>query len=921
MSHLDLLEKIRTKRAVIVVMGLGYVGLPLAVEKAKAGFTVIGIERNLERVQKVNRGENYIPDVLEADLKDVVQSGKLRAVQGPPDYSPVAHADVITLCVPTPLGKNKQPDTSYIEYVTDQSLPYLRKHQLMVLESTTYPGTTEEVLLPKIESRGFTVGKDFYLAFSPERVDPGNRHYRVKNTPKVVGGVTPRCTEIAKTLYGTIVQERVLAVSSPRVAEMSKLLENTFRIVNVSLVNELAMLCDKMGIDIWEVIEAASTKPFGFMPFYPGPGIGGHCLHGSEYVFIKEDNQIQAVTLAELFARYQASNQDGILFLNNGIQALTWDPQWQRCTWQPIKALSCRRYAGPQLRVKTQLGRTLTVTDKHPMVVRRGSEWTIKPACQLQVGDTLPFIASYPQDLRSIKKIDLIEALQYSPHRTLCSDVRVKPWGRSLKEQKEVLHQELHNLGIPYEIRREYIRQNYLPLSLYLRVEAKLTLPRAALRLYTGRGRVTLIPAIITLTPDFVRLLGYYVAEGCVTTDNSDRVRFTFHRQETELINDLTSILDRLGIKYSLYDDKQGQARHVKVSSRIFGWLLTEVLGCGRNSYSARVPALVFHLDAPLIRAFLSGLLRGDGWVEAYGHNTMIGFGTCNSALAEEVCLLLQKLGIVPARKVQNTRCQTRPLHVVTVFGADQVEQLLPLLSPTKRKKLKAALSQRTKEIHCYHFEKSEEHFTLKVTQIEPLPSSDMPVYSMEVAQTHTFATSGGMIVHNCIPLDPFYLEWKAKEYDFATRFIELAGEINDSMPEYVVSRAAEILNQHKKCLNGARVLLLGIAYKKDVDDLRESPALKVAQHLLKWGAHISYHDPYIPKCRIAEREYSSVPLTPHTLKEFDLVIITTDHSNVDYNLVVQNSSLIYDTRNALKGLSAPHVFRLGAPHRYGQET
>lgn len=447
MSYLDLLEKIRDRRAVIAVMGLGYVGLPLAVEKAKAGFTVIGIERNPERVQKVNRGESYIPDVLETELKDVVQSGKLRAVQGPPDYSPVAQADVITLCVPTPLGKNKQPDTSYIEYVTDQSLPYLKRYQLMVLESTTYPGTTEEIILPKIESQGFKVGEDFFLAFSPERVDPGNRQFKVKNTPKVVGGVTPRCTEIAKTLYETIIQEKVLTVSSPRVAEMTKLLENIFRIVNVSLVNELAMLCDKMGIDIWEVIEAAKTKPFGFMPFYPGPGIGGHC-----------------------------------------------------------------------------------------------------------------------------------------------------------------------------------------------------------------------------------------------------------------------------------------------------------------------------------------------------------------------------------------------------------------------------------------------------------------------------------------IPLDPFYLEWKAKEYDFATRFIELAGEINDSMPDYVVSRAAEILNHHKKCLNGAHVLLLGVAYKKDVDDLRESPALKVARRLLDWGAQISYHDPYIPRCRIAEREYSSAPLTPQTLTESDIVIITTDHSNVDYKLVVAHAPLIYDTRNALKGFSAPHIFRLGAPACYEQE-
>lgn len=434
------IEKIQSREAQVCVVGLGYVGLPLAIEKAKAGFSVVGIEAMADRVEKVNRGENYIPDVLDVELKSTVQAGKLRATSA---FDVVSTVDIITICVPTPLDKNKNPDTSYIEYVVDQSLPYLKKGQLMVLESTTYPGATEEIIKPRVESRGFRIGEDFFLAFSPERVDPGNRHFKVKNTPKVVGGVTARCTEIAQALYETIIQEKVLAVSSPRVAEMSKLLENTFRIVNVSLVNELAMLCDRMGIDIWEVIEAAKTKPFGFMPFYPGPGIGGHC-----------------------------------------------------------------------------------------------------------------------------------------------------------------------------------------------------------------------------------------------------------------------------------------------------------------------------------------------------------------------------------------------------------------------------------------------------------------------------------------IPLDPFYLDWKAKEYDFATRFIELAGEINDSMPEYVVARVAEILNHHKQCLNGAKVLLLGVAYKKDVDDLRESPALKVASALLKWGAQLSYHDPYIPHCTIDDKNYISISLEAKALKQFDLVVLTTDHSHVDYRLVVENSSLIYDTRNALKDFRQSHIYRLGAPQR-----
>jgi len=438
-----LLERIKFRQARIAVIGLGYVGLPLAVEKAKAGFQVMGIERKKERVDKVNQGETYIPDILADDLAEVVSQGKLRATQ---EFSVISDVDVVTICVPTPLDKNKQPDTSYIEGVVDQSLPFLHPGQLIVLESTTYPGTTEEVILPRVESQGLKVGQDVFLAFSPERVDPGNKRYKTKNTPKIVGGVTPACTKVARILYEQILDGEVFPVSSPRVAEMTKLLENIFRIVNISLVNELALLCEKMEIDIWEVIEAAKTKPFGFMPFYPGPGLGGHC-----------------------------------------------------------------------------------------------------------------------------------------------------------------------------------------------------------------------------------------------------------------------------------------------------------------------------------------------------------------------------------------------------------------------------------------------------------------------------------------IPLDPFYLSWKAKEYDFTTRFIELAGQINDAMPYHVAERAMELLNEQGKPLKGSRVLLLGMAYKRNVDDLRESPALKVARLLLSHGTKLSYHDPYIPKIDAPGLRFESIPLTPANLAAQDLVIITTDHTNVDYQQVVEHAPLIFDTRNATRGLQSAKIVWLGVGTKWPQ--
>ncbi len=271
----SLRQRIRNKKARIAVIGLGYVGLPLAVQKAKAGFSVIGIERKKERVNMVNAGKSYLLDIVDDELEKVVKEGKLRATE---DFSSVAEIDVISICVPTPLTKNKEPDTQYIEAVTDKILPYLHQGQLIILECTTYPGTTEEIVLPKIEKVGLKVGKDIYLAYSPERIDPGSKNYHLSNTPKVVGGITPEGSQLAKALYQEIVKEKIHIVSSPKVAEMEKLLENVFRNVNIALVNELTILCHRMGINIWEVIEAAKTKPFGFMPFYPGPGLGGHCI-------------------------------------------------------------------------------------------------------------------------------------------------------------------------------------------------------------------------------------------------------------------------------------------------------------------------------------------------------------------------------------------------------------------------------------------------------------------------------------------------------------------------------------------------------------------------------------------------------------------------------------------------------------------
>ncbi len=256
------------------VIGLGYVGLPLAVEIAQAGFNVIGIEVDATKVKKINRGVSYIGDV---DTEILAQLVKQKRITATTDFSRIREVDTLSICVPTPLSKTKEPDISYIVSAVKEIARFIRRGQLIILESTTYPGTTEEVVLPLLSARGLRVGKDFFLAFSPERVDPGNKQFTTKNIPKVIGGVTPVCTRKTAEFYGKVF-DKVYPVSSARCAEMTKLLENTFRSVNIALVNEFALMCDKLQLNIWEVIDAAATKPFGFMPFYPGPGLGGHCI-------------------------------------------------------------------------------------------------------------------------------------------------------------------------------------------------------------------------------------------------------------------------------------------------------------------------------------------------------------------------------------------------------------------------------------------------------------------------------------------------------------------------------------------------------------------------------------------------------------------------------------------------------------------
>lgn len=271
----ELINKFNSNNALIGVVGMGYVGLPLAIEQAKSGYRVIGFDINEERNNLINSGINHINDDEDYDLNQIIKNEQFYVTN---NFSQIQQVDAIIICVPTPLNLYKQPDTSFLITATKEISKYIKRGALVVLESTTYPGTTEELIKPILEETDLICGQDFFLAYSPERIDPGNKLFNTKNIPKLIGGITNTCTEIAKTLYCSFLNSEIISVTSPAVAEMSKILENTFRNINIGLANEMAILCNKMGINVWEVIDSAATKPFGFMPFYPGPGLGGHCI-------------------------------------------------------------------------------------------------------------------------------------------------------------------------------------------------------------------------------------------------------------------------------------------------------------------------------------------------------------------------------------------------------------------------------------------------------------------------------------------------------------------------------------------------------------------------------------------------------------------------------------------------------------------
>ncbi|MDP3723139.1 MAG: UDP binding domain-containing protein [Candidatus Omnitrophota bacterium] len=647
-------------------------------------------------------------------------------------------------------------------------------------------------------------------------------------------------------------------------------------------------------------------------------------MDGGERIVVKRGLQIDIPTFEELFhileteGTHRIIRRRGLTVIRpNGLEALSFDLEKRQVCFQPLQLLVARPYSGAMVSLRTKEGRQLTVTDRHPMVVHNGS-LGVKWAKDLRAEDE-PIVIDVMPDGISNAHADLIEHFQRDPRhiKPLRVALRNGTWKAYRRWLRPILKRYRKD---PWE----YYRRNAIPLAAYLDAERLPEFPpieHRELLLSTGQGPSwSTCPAVIELDESFCRLVGYYLSEGCLTEDQSLRVRFSFHQDERQYIEDVTNILKRLGVRWSIDHSRQWRASHIKVSSLPFGVLIRDVLRCGVNSYTMQAPAQMLGLSQRHRAALLSGLLRGDGGVEVeqgmrtytkrgrrYTHRANHGsmnYYSISPRLFQQVVLLLHSQGIVPTFK--------RRANLLTVFGEQQLRQCAGWLDGDKRQRLMKYLAARVKPMPMKSFRRHRGYASVTTGTLTAL-NGHRTVYSAEVANTHTFVTSYGIVVHNCIPSDPMYLAWKVRVHGSEARFIELATQINSGMPEYVVERVARALSDRRKALNGARVLLLGLAYKKDVNDLRDSPAFDVARVLSERGARVSYHDPCVPTVVLNGVRQTSRPLTASTLRHAECVVILTNHSQVDYDVVLRQARLIVDTRNQYGALARrpAHVVRL----------
>ncbi len=886
----------------VAVIGLGYVGLPLACLCVEKGMDVFGGDIDKAKISLIEKGISPIEDpYLEESVKK--SKGKLKVTDRP--EAAVKNSEVVIVCVPTPVDEKHLPDLKPLISSCELVAKGLQPDTLVVIESTIFPGTVEEIVMPILKKANV----NFYLAHCPERIDPGNKKFTIRNIPRVVGGINRESTKRTAEFYRKIIDANVLELSSVKAAEATKIMENTFRDINIAFVNEMAKSFDKAGIDITEVIKGASTKPFSFMPHYPGVGVGGHCFDKNEWIFVKHDDSVHPVKIGELYEliKYYNETEIGELHLASpgSLEVLSFDLGSKKSCYKRISMMSKRAYSR-MLKIKTSCGYSVKVTDKHPVVVYDGN-FKVKNADELGKDDRMVVSLNLPEIERELK-IDLIGHID----DILGKKIRVKLVNDSFRNYKKELIPSVSK----YKYYHDFFRYDMLPLSYFLKAEKELGIPREKVYLCTGRGpELRKIDAILKVDKDFSRLLGYYLSEGCLTEDKTLRIRFTFNQNEKEYIDDVKSILDKKGFRYSEYTDTKNHSHHIKVSSELLGIAIRDILKCGTNCYNMLIPPKLFSMPKDIRIEAIKGILRGDGGVTTankkraykkgsrhYVHNNNSAtttYFTSSSGLKQQVTLILQDSKMMPKNEARQ--------GLIRLHGAKNALLLKDLFLGSKHRKLDDYLQNLKKMITYPDVQIFDTFATVKISSIEE--SAGDYVYSLEVKDTGTIITTNGLVMHNCIAVDPYYLISKAKEMGFNHEFLILARKINESMPSYTVSLLESELKKMNKSLSGAKVGVLGLAYKADVDDVRESPSWEVIHILKEKNAEVFVFDPHV-------KNGSNVSSIGELLKKSDYIILATAHKEfreMDLDKLKENNiRIIIDGRNCL---DKERIKEMGIPY------
>lgn len=810
-----LLEKIDGKTAGIGIVGMGYVGLPLAIAFAECGFRVRGFDTDLEKLSKLRRGVQYLSHVEAGEFFSFVERGQLDFAA---TYSDLSICDVFIVCVPTPLTENREPDLSFIEQAATGLKVCVLPSKLFVLESSTYPGTTRDVFA-RILSKDMRmeVGRDIFIAHSPERQDPGNQRFKTRNVPKVVGGLTRNCLCVASRLYRKVI-ETVVEVEDAETAEMVKLFENTYRMVNIAVVNELKVLCHRLDLDVWSVVKAAATKPFGFQSFKPGPGLGGHCFVPGTPV-ITESGPVPIEEVKE----------GDFVFTEGGVL---------RKVLQTFE----RDYDGEVITVKVRGMLPVTMTKEHGVYAAL---------------DGRP-----PRKGRAPKPVD---------GKTVADML-----GELCKVPADELLEKRHCIASP------------VPKGM------PIVFPDHATRAY-------------------LELAGWYLSEGNLVTAHKEdgtvkgiRVQASICGDHVDDIARVKELLPEVVAQFNakLPPNSNRGRSEVRIQDR--GTCVVLRQGCtplgeallqdfGQHAKNKRIPSwLLWSDDLEGICLLMRGMFRGDGY--SFKDYAGISYCTISPTLAYGVAIFLGRLGIHFTMSMQRYE-EKQDAYSINVRSGVHVAKLSELID--------FPLKHEPKDFDMRSIDRGDGNVYRRV-DLAIRSAYQGKVYNLHVEETNKYVVPIGLVA-NCIPIDPFYLTWKARQVGMNTRFIELAGEINAGMPYYVVGRLTHALNEHSKPVKGSSVLVLGVAYKANVNDVRESPAIKVVQILQGLGAIVEYHDPRIPVLEVRDQKtLESVPLTTDRLRAADAVLVLTDHEGVDYIKVGELAKLIVDSRNveALRSLN-----------------